>query len=113
MNNEILIPPWIIPQAESTTLVDDSTSVFRAAYAPGNAQRVSYVEPRLQVKQTFQGLRGFERAALLAALRRAKGKLNTVRAVCGYANRGSFPATEMFANNDFSGGLTRSLGGRK
>jgi hypothetical protein len=106
MSNEVLIPPWIIPQAETTTLVDDSTSVFRAAYAPGVAQRVSYVEPRLQVKQSFKGLRGFERAAMLAALSRAKGKFATVRALVGYALRGSFPATELFANNDFSAGTS-------
>lgn len=104
--NEVLLPPWIIPQAESTTLIDDSTSVFRAAYAPGNAQRVTYVEPRLQVKQTFQGLRGFERGAMLAALKRAKGKFATVRAICGYKIRGSFPQTEIFLNNDLSNGTT-------
>lgn len=99
--NEILIPTWLTPQAESSTLVDDSTSVFRAAYAPGVAQRVSYVEPRLQVKQTFQSLRAQERGPLLAALKRAKGKFGTVRAIVGYKNRGSFPTTEMFVNNDF------------
>lgn len=100
--NEILIPPWVNPQAESTTLVDDSTSVFRAAFAPGVAQRVSYVEPRLQVKQSYKGLRGQERGAMLAALRRVKGKFGTVRAVVGFNNRGSFPLTQLFSNNDFS-----------
>lgn len=104
--SEVLLPPWIAPQAESSTLIDDSTSVFRAAYAPGNAQRVGYSDPRLQVKQSFKGLRGTERAAMLAFLSRAKGKLNTVRALCGYAFRGSFPASEMFTNNDFSNGTT-------
>lgn len=106
MSNEVLIPPWIIPQAETTTLVDDSTSVFRASFAPGVAQRVSYVEPRLQVKQSFKGLRGAERAAMLAVLNRAKGKFCTVRALVGYALRGSFPATELFVNNDFASGVS-------
>lgn len=103
--NEVLLPPWVIPQGESSTLVDDSTSVFRAAYAPGNAQRVAYVDPRLQVKQTFQGLRSFERGAMLAAMKRAGGKFCTVRAIVGYKLRGSFPLTEMFSNNDFSAGI--------
>lgn len=104
--SDILLPTWIKPQAESTELIDDSTSVFRAAYAPGVAQRVSYVEPRLQVKQSFKALRGNERAAMLAFLNRAKGKFVTIRAAVGYALRGSFPTTELLANNDFASGIS-------
>lgn len=104
--SEVLIPPWTLPQAESSTLIDDSTSIFRPAYAPGVAQRVSYVEPRLQVKQSFKSLRSNERAAMLAALANAKGKFATVRAAVGYAIRGSFPTTELISNNTFANGST-------
>lgn len=106
MTTEILLPTWIKPQAESSELVDDSTSVFRGAYAPGIAQRVSYVEPRLQVRQSFKSLRGNERAAMISFLNRAKGKFATVRAVVGYALRGSFPTTELFQDNDVASGTT-------
>jgi hypothetical protein len=102
----ILIPPWIQPQAESVTLVDDSTSVFRGAYAPGVAQRVSYVEPRLQVKQSFKSLRAQDRALMLSALKRAQGKFGTVRAAVGYALRGSFPTGELMPNPTFANGTT-------
>lgn len=100
--SDVLLPPWIQPQSESTSLIDDSTSVFRAALAPGAAQRVSYVEPRLQVKQSFRGLRGAERAAMMQFLNRAQGKLNTVRALVGYSRRGSFPAPELLVDNTFA-----------
>lgn len=102
--SDALLPPWIQPQAETTMLIDDSTSVFRAGYAPGLAQRVSYVEPRLQIKQSFRGLRGIERASMLAFLNRAQGKYLTLRAAVGYANRGSFPKTQLLLNNDFRNG---------
>lgn len=103
---EVLIPPWIQPQAETSTLLDDTTSVFRAAYAPGLAQRVSTIEPRVQVKQSFKSLRGFERAGMLGALRGTKGKFATVWALTGYSNRGAFPTTELLSNGTFANGTT-------
>lgn len=104
--SEVLIPPWILPQSESVTLLDETTSVFRSQYAPGLAQRVSLVEPRIQVKQSFKSLRLQERGAMLAVLARARGKFSTVRAIVGYSNRGNFPAFEMIPNGSFGFGTT-------
>jgi len=103
---EVLIPPYLQPQDETATLIDDSTAVFRPQMAPGIPQRVSFVEPRLQVKQSYKSLRAQERAAMLAVLTRAKGKYASVRCVVGFNNRGSFPDSELLSNNTLQSSST-------
>lgn len=106
MSIEVLIPPYIVPQEESGTLVDDTTSIFRPTQAPGFAQRASFVEPRLRIQQSFKALRQNERGAMKAALRQVQGRFGTIRALVGYALRGSFPAAELLTNNTFANGTT-------
>lgn len=103
---DILIPPDIVPQEESIELVDDSTSVFRPSLAPGNTQRAQQAEPRLKVTQTWKSLRLEDKARMMAALGQLKGRYNSLRALVGYARRGSFPATELLSNNTFANGTT-------
>lgn len=100
-----MIPPALSPQSESGTFVDDGTTVFRPSQAPGIAQRVQFVEPRLQIKQSFQALRGNERAAMLSIVGRGRGGYATLRALVGYTLRGAFPTSELIINGVFSSGF--------
>lgn len=103
MSIEVLIPPYLQPQSESSTLVDDTTAVFRPQQASGLPQRNLMVEPRIRVKQSFKNLSGSDRGVLLSSLRRALGRFGTIRAVVGYSRRGVFPSTELFTNSTFNG----------
>ena len=49
--SEVLLPPWIIPEEETHELLDEGSSVFPAAFAPGIAQRQSFGELRLKMSR--------------------------------------------------------------
>ncbi len=103
---EVLIPPDIIPQEESVELVDDGTVPFAPQFGNALTQRQQYFEPYLKVTQIWRDLRGADLARMQSIVRTLQGSFNTLRAVVGNTLRGSFPATELLANNDFSNGTT-------
>jgi hypothetical protein len=102
MTIDVLIPPYLQPQGEFSTLVDDGSVVFRPTLGAGAAQRNSVMEPHLRIKQSYKNLSGAERGALVSVLRRAQGKFGTIRGIVGYNRRGSFPASELLTNNTFA-----------
>lgn len=103
---EIVIPPDIVPSEESIDLIDDATAVFRPIFGSGLVQRVQQAAPRFRVTQKWRGLRAEDLARMSAVCSALQGRFNTLRARVGNAYRGSFPATELLTNNDFSNGTT-------
>lgn len=103
MGIEVLIPPSLPPSDEQPQLIDDAVSVFRPNQAPGIPQRVSFVEPRLQVKQSWKALRGTDRSLMMQAISKLQGKYGTLRATVGYTLRGSFPTAELVPQTIYTG----------
>lgn len=104
MSNEVIFPPWVQPSDEQSTLSDTTAQPFIPSQAPGLPQRVLFVEPRLLVQQVYSSLRQGDRAAVMSALRRVKGKWATLRVIVGYDLRGSFPGGELLVNGTFQQG---------
>lgn len=103
--SEVLIPPWIIPEEEPQEPLDEGSSVFNAAFAPGLTQRQSYGGMRLKLSRRHT-VRLEEKAQLLSALRSTRGRYNVVRSKVHFALRGSFPASELLTNNTFANGTS-------
>lgn len=103
--SEVIIPPWIVPEQESHEWIDDGSSIFRAAFAPGLAQRQSYGGLRLKMSRRHT-VRGEEKAQLLSALQMTQGGYNVLRTRVHFALRGSFPATELLSIGVFSSGTS-------
>lgn len=103
--SEVLIPPWIIPEDEEQEPLDEGSSVFGAAFAPGLSQRQSYGGLRLKLSRQHT-VRAEEKAQLLSALKGTRGRYNALRSKVHFALRGSFPATELLTNNTFASGVT-------
>lgn len=103
--SEILIPPWIIPEQETHEWLDEGSSVFRAAFAPGLAQRQSYGGVRLKLSRRHT-VRGEEKAQLLSILKATRGSYNAIRTKVHFALRGSYPSSELVTNNTFASGTT-------
>lgn len=103
--SEVLIPPWIIPEDESQEPLDEGSSVFGAAFAPGIAQRQSYGGMRLKLSRRHT-VRLDEKAQLLSALRSTRGRYSTLRSKVHFALRGSFPVSELLPNGVFPSGTT-------
>jgi hypothetical protein len=103
--SEVLIPTWIIPEDEQQEPLDEGSSVFAAAFAPGLAQRQSYGGLRLKLSRRHT-VRAEEKAQLLSILRSTRGRYNTLRSKVHFALRGSFPAAELLSNNTFASGTT-------
>lgn len=102
---EVLLPPWIIPEQESHEWLDEGSSVFPAAFAPGIAQRQSFGGLRLKMSRRHT-VRAEEKAQLLSVLQATRGRFNALRTKVHFAPRGSFPATELLSNNTFASGTT-------
>lgn len=103
--SEVLLPPWIVPEHESHEWLDEGSSVFRAAFAPGLAQRQSYGGPRLKLSRRHT-VRGEEKAQLLSTLKATRGSFNALRTKVHFALRGSFASSEVLSNNTFASGTT-------
>lgn len=103
--SEVLIPPWIIPERESQDWIDDGSSVFRAAFAAGLAQRQSYGGLRLKLSRSHT-VRGEEKAHLLAALNQTRGQYNVVRTKMHFPNRGTGVGSELLSNGTFASGTS-------
>lgn len=104
---QTIIPPDVKPEAPITwTLVDDKTVTFQPAMSRLGQQVATYGDPAWSARMRFRGLRQADRARIMSALLDARGGYGVVR-VCPYEPpRGSFPASELFANADFSNGAT-------
>lgn len=103
--SEVLIPPWIVPEDESQEPLDEGSSVFGAAFAPGIAQRQSYGGMRLKLSRRHT-VRLEEKAQLLSVLRSTRGRYHALRSKVHFALRGSFPAAELLTNGTFENGTT-------
>jgi len=104
---ETILAPSILPEGAVTfELVDDQTFSASPNYGKLWTLRNSYADPRWRMKIRLKGLRSAERANILAALARARGRFATVRAGPYQALRGSMSAPEIFTNSDFSSGTT-------
>lgn len=103
--SEVLLPTWIVPEKETHDWLDEGTSVFPATFAPGLAQRQSYGGLRLKLSRQHT-VRGEEKAQLLSILKATRGRFNVLRTKVHFALRGTFPATELIANNTFANGTT-------
>lgn len=102
---EVLLPPWIVPEVETHEWLDEGSSVFRAAFAPGLAQRQSYGGLRLKLSRRHT-VRGEEKAQLLSVLKQTRGAYNVLRTKLHFALRGSGLGTELLTNNTFANGTT-------
>lgn len=103
--SQVIIPPWIIPEQESHEWLDEGSAVFRAAFAPGLAQRQSYGGLRLKLSRKHT-VRGEEKAQLLSALKSTSGQYNALLTKVHFSSRGSIQSSELLTNNTFSGGTT-------
>lgn len=102
---EVLLPPWIIPEEESHEWLDEGSSVFSAAFAPGLAQRQSFGGLRLKLSRRHT-VRLEEKAQLLSILKATRGRYIAMRTKVHFQLRGSFAASEVFSNNTFASGTT-------
>lgn len=102
---ELLLPPWIIPEEETHEWLDEGSSVFSAAFAPGLAQRQSFGGLRLKLSRRHT-VRLEEKAQLLSILKATRGRFNALRTKVHFAFRGSFPSSELVSNNTFQNGTT-------
>jgi hypothetical protein len=103
--SEVLLPPWIIPEEETHEWLDEGSSVFRGAFAPGLAQRQSYGGLRLRLSRRHT-VRAEEKAQLLSILASTRGQYKALRTKVHFALRGSFPSQELLTNNTFLSGTT-------
>lgn len=103
--SEVLLPTWIIPEEESHEWLDEGSSVFAAAFAPGIAQRQSFGGLRLKLSRRHT-VRGEEKAQLLSILQSTRGRYNALRTKVHFALRGSGFGSELLSNNTFANGTT-------
>ena len=75
---DVMLPPYLYPDAESVELIDRTTTVFRPQFAPGLVQRNETAPPYLRVTQRYSGMSQSERAALLAFARLTRGRTNGI-----------------------------------
>lgn len=102
---EVLLPTWIVPEEEGHEWLDEGSSVFQAAFAPGYAQRQSYGGIRLKLSRRHS-VRQQEMAQLLTILARTQGRFNALRTKVHFPVRGSPSSTEMLSNTTFENGTT-------
>jgi hypothetical protein len=102
---EVLLPTWIVPEEETHEWLDEGSSVFAAAFAPGIAQRQSYGGLRLKMSRRHT-VRAEEKAQLLSILNNTRGRYNVLRTKVHFALRGSGFGSELVSNNTFANGTT-------
>jgi hypothetical protein len=105
--SEVLLPTWIVPEEETHEWLDEGSSVFSAAFAPGIAQRQSYGGLRLKLSRKHT-VRGEEKAQLLSILKSTRGRYNVLRTKVHFALRGSGLGSELLSNTFSSNPLTAS-----
>lgn len=103
--SELVLPPWIIPEEETHEWLDEGSSVFRSAFAPGLAQRQSYGGLRLKLSRRHT-VRGEEKAQLLAIMKSTRGSYNVLRTTIHFQLRGSIGSSDLITNGTFSNGTT-------
>lgn len=104
---EVIIPPSVAPATGlELTLQDDLTVEFAPRFSRGTTQRQSFGDPIWRARISYRSLRSSDRALVEQALARARGGAANIRLTPGRPLRGSFPATELLTNNDFSNGTT-------
>jgi hypothetical protein len=102
---EVLLPTWIVPEEETQEWLDEGSSVFPAAFAPGIAQRQSFGGLRLKMSRRHT-VRGEEKAQLLSILQETRGRFKALRTKVHFALRGSGLGTELLTNGTFANGTT-------
>lgn len=104
---EVMIPPWVRPESpETIRIIDDGTVAFQPTFGRGTTQRGIFADPRWGLRRRYRGLRSDEKAAILNALNETRGQFNVLRVTPHAPIRGSFPTSEILANNTFASGTT-------
>lgn len=104
---EVIIPPSVRPESPSEPqLIDDETTLFQPRFGRGTTQRQLWADPLWGWRLRYRGLASADRALIRQAILEARGKAVNIRVTPGLPLRGSFPATELLTNNDFSNGTT-------
>lgn len=104
--SEVVIPPDILPESpETIELVDDQTLVFESQFSRRYTQRNSYGDPRWRFNRRYRGLRAGDQSRMRTMLMEARGAFRTVWLSPAQGVRGSFPATELFIDSNFSQGV--------
>lgn len=108
--SEVLLPTWIVPEEETHEWLDEGSSVFSAAFAPGLAQRQSFGGLRLKMSRRHT-VRLDEKAQLLSILKQTRGRFNALRTKVHFALRGSGLGGELLTNSTFPNGTTGWIAG--
>lgn len=107
---DFLLPPDL-PIANATNNLDANTSAFKSPTV-GSTRTAERLGDQLRFQLTFATTSDNpavkrQRGRMIAFLSSLRGQSARVwMTPPGATQRGSFPATELFVNNDFSGGLT-------
>jgi hypothetical protein len=114
---EVLWPPDLIPSSQSWTTIGNAAT-FNSTFV-GTSYTYGRPGVRMGCTITLPPVKGEPRARMLAALRALKDRGNyiwvpdfTTTLETGLPVRGSFAATEVFANNNFASGTTGWTGTR-
>lgn len=104
---QVIIPPSVKPVSPlELAPADDQTVPFQPRFARGTTQRQTWGDPVWSAQVRFESLSGADRALVKAAIMGARGGAANILMTPGIPLRGSFPATELLTNNDFSNGTT-------
>ena len=104
---QVIIPPSVKPVSPlELTPQDDLTVPFQPRFARGTTQRQTWGDPIWSAQVRFEGMSGADRALVKAAIMGARGGAANILMTPGIPLRGSFQATELLTNNDFSNGTT-------
>lgn len=98
---ELFWPADIIPSSVEWRIID-STAVFNSALS-GVTRTVSRPGTRLACTMNFSALSGQDRGRVQSVLANLRGRSNRIWLYdSSYAQRGTFPATELVENNTFA-----------
>ena len=104
---QVIIPPSVKPVSPlELAPADDRTVSFQPRFSRGTTQRQTWGDPIWSAQVRFESLSGADRALVKAAIMGARGGASNILLTPGIPLRGSFPATELLTNNDFSNGTT-------
>jgi hypothetical protein len=102
---DYLLPTNIYPSSQQWRIVDN-VGVFQSPFT-GGIRTVARTGARMGCTLTYPPMKGQDRARMEAFVASLRGKGNRAYVLdFAHTQRGSFPATELLTNNDFSNGTT-------
>ena len=100
-----LIPPWIIPDLETYSRLEQGMVTHRPEFAPALVQKQLFADPRLKMSRKHT-VRDYEMGVLSAILEDARGGFESVLTRVHRPRRGNFSTGELLANPYFANGTT-------